>query len=76
MTKRAPHPHAALLFADFVLSPEGQRIIKAQNRVPVNRKVDTGFDTSVFGLVDTATLIDEWDVWERRWDEIFLRGRP
>jgi iron(III) transport system substrate-binding protein len=76
LTKRAPHPHAALLFADFVLSPEGQRIIQAQARVPVNRKVDTRFDAKVFRIIDSAQLLDERDVWEKRWDELFLRARP
>ncbi len=75
VTKRAPHPHAALLFADFVLSPEGQRIIKAQARVPVNRKVDSTFDTKVFHLIDSAALLDEWDTWEKRWNSLFLRER-
>ena len=75
MTKRAPHPHAALLFADFVLSPEGQRIIKAQARVPVNRKVDSTFDTKVFRLIDSAALLDDWDTWEKRWNNLFLRER-
>lgn len=75
VTKRAPHPHAALLFADFVLSPEGQRIIKERARVPVNRNVDSGFDTSRFGIIDMAALLDEWDVWEKRWNALFLRER-
>ena len=75
VTKRAPHPHAALLFADFVLSPEGQRIIKAQARVPVNRKVDSTFDTKVFRLIDSAALLDDWDAWEKRWNNLFLRER-
>ena len=76
LAKRAPHPHAALLFIDFVLSPEGQRIIKAQNRVPVNRRVDTTFDKREFRLIDSATLLDEWDVWEKRWNDLFLKERP
>src|SRR5216683_579671 len=75
LAKQAPHPHAALLFADFVLSPEGQRIIKEQNRVPVNRKVDSTFDTKVFRLIDSAALLDEWDTWEKRWNSLFLRER-
>jgi len=75
VAKRAPHPHAALLFADFVLSPDGQRIIKERARVPVNRNVDSGFDTRGFGIIDLAALLDEWDVWEKRWNTLFLRER-
>ena len=75
VAKRAPHPHAALLFIDFVLSPEGQQIIKEQNRVPVNRKVATAFDTRVFHLIDSAALLDEWDTWEKRWNDIVVKGQ-
>ncbi len=75
VAKRAPHPHAALLFADFVLSPEGQRIIKERNRVPVNRTVDSAFNKDVFRIIDLAALLDEWDTWEKRWHSLFLRER-
>ena len=75
LAKGAPHPRAAQLFIDFVLSPEGQRIIKAQNRVPVSRKVASPFDTKVFHLIDSAVLLDEWDTWEKRWNDLFLRER-
>ena len=75
IARQAPHPHAALLFADFVLSAEGQRIIKAANRVPVNRTVDTSFKQYNFGIVDLAAVMDEWDVWEKRWNALFIRGR-
>ncbi len=75
VTKSAQHPHAALLFADFVLSPDGQRFIKQASRVPVNRKVDSSFDQHVFRIIDLATLLKEWDKWEDRWQTLFLRER-
>src|SRR5260221_12788222 len=75
LARQAQHPHAALLFADFVLSPEGQRLIKERARVPVNRKVDSTFDQSAFGIIDLAALLKEWDTWEGRWQALFLRGR-
>jgi len=74
LAKQAPHPHAALLFADFVLSPEGQRIIKAASRVPVNRTVDSSFQKFNFRIIDLSTLVDEWDTWEKRWQTLFLKG--
>ena len=73
VAKRAPHPHAALLFVDFVLSPEGQQHILAASRVPVNRKVDTSFDRRDFHIIDLAPVVDEWDAWEKRWQTLFLK---
>src|SRR5439155_730231 len=37
--RNAPHPHAALAFADFVLSPEGQELLSSMGRVPVSTRV-------------------------------------
>src|SRR6266850_842806 len=73
--KLAPHPHAALLFVDFVLSPEGQRFIMAASRVPVNRKVESSFNQRDFRIVDLAPVVDEWDAWEKRWQALFLKGQ-
>src|SRR6185436_15821330 len=75
VAKRAPHPHAALLFADFVLSPEGQRIIKERSRVPVNRKVDDTFSRHKFSIIDLEAMQEEWETWEKRWNALFLRER-
>ena len=75
VAKSAQHPHAALLFADFVLSPDGQRYIKQASRVPVNRRVDSSFDKHIFRIIDLAALLKEWDKWESRWQALFLRER-
>lgn len=75
VAKHASHPYAALLFADYVLSPEGQRYIKLASRVPVNRRVDTTFDKGAFRIIDLAAVLKEWDTWEERWQALFLRER-
>jgi ABC-type Fe3+ transport system substrate-binding protein len=36
---RAPHPHAAMLFLDFVLSEKGQKVFQASNYLPSHPKV-------------------------------------
>ena len=71
---RAPHPHAALLFTDFMLSPEGQTLIKERNRVPASRKVDTNLNKFPFEMIDPAITLDEADKWEKLWSELFLKG--
>ncbi|MBA2690419.1 MAG: ABC transporter substrate-binding protein [Burkholderiales bacterium] len=75
VARHAPHPHAALLFVDFVLSKEGQQIIHSRNRVPVSRAVESPLKKFDYRLIDLATTLDEWDVWEKRWQGLFLKGR-
>jgi iron(III) transport system substrate-binding protein len=75
LSRRAPHPHAALLFADFILSGEGQEIIKARDRVPSSRAVDSPLNKFDYALVDPVIVLDEWAEWEKRWSALFLKGQ-
>jgi iron(III) transport system substrate-binding protein len=70
--KDAPHPHAALLFADFVLSQEGQELFSAMGRVPASRKVGSKLANFPYSMVDPATVLDEGAKWEALWNKLFL----
>ena len=72
---RAAHPHAALLFADFILSPEGQEIIKSRNRVPTSRAVESVLGKFDYALIDPVIVLDEWERWEKPWSDLFLKGQ-
>lgn len=76
VAKRAPHPHAALLFVDFVLSKEGQEIIKERNRVPSSTEVDSPLNKFPYETIDPVLVLDESSKWETLWSEIFLKGKP
>ena len=75
VAKRAERPHAALLFADFMLSLEGQRLIKERNRVPASNKVDSNLNDFPYQMIDPAVVIDESEKWEKLWSQIFLKGQ-
>jgi iron(III) transport system substrate-binding protein len=75
VAKRAERPHAALLFADFMLSLEGQRLIKERNRVPASNKVDSSLNDFPYQMIDPAVVIDEAEKWEKLWSQIFLKGQ-
>ncbi len=73
VAKFAPHPNAALLFADFVLSVEGQEMFNAMGRAPANTRVKTHLADFPYTMTDPATIIDEAARWEKQWNELFLR---
>ena len=75
VARRAPRPHAALLFADFMLSPQGQTLIKDRNRVPSSRKVDTNLNKFTYEMIDPAITLDEDAKWEKLWSDLFLKGQ-
>ena len=75
VARHAPHPHAALLFADFMLSREGQELIKKRNRVPSSRAVKTKLNDFPFLMIDPVITLDEDAKWEKLWTDLFLQGR-
>jgi iron(III) transport system substrate-binding protein len=73
VARNAPHPHAALLFVDFVLSPEGQELLNSMGRVPVSTKVKTDLNRFPYTMVDPVTVLDEQEKWNRLWEGLFIR---
>jgi iron(III) transport system substrate-binding protein len=72
----APHPHAALLFTDFVLSREGQEILKAANRVPSSTLVDSPLNKFPYRIIDPVLAMDENAKWTKLFSSLFLGGEP
>ena len=75
VAKRAEHPYAALLFVDFMLSLEGQKLLQKRNRVPASNKVDSKLNDFPYQMIDPVVVIDESEKWEKRWSELFLQGQ-
>jgi len=72
VVRRPPHPHAAALFVDFLLSPEGQAILQKGGYVPANLRVEDRAQKLPLRFVDPAVILDEHDKWKKLWAEIVL----
>ncbi len=72
VAKAAPHPAAALLFLDFVLSPEGQKLYESLGRVPASTKVKSHLSNFPFVMTDPGKILDESQKWESLWNDLFL----
>lgn len=75
VAKHAPHPHAALLFTDFLLSREGQQLMKERNRVPSSTAVGSSLNNFKYQMMDASTMVDEADKWDKLWSQLFLQGQ-
>jgi iron(III) transport system substrate-binding protein len=75
VARHAQRPHAALAFADFMLSPEGQELLKKRNRVPSSRAVKTKLNDFPFQMIDPVITLDEDAKWEKIWSDLFLKGQ-
>lgn len=70
--KNAPHPNTALLFARWVASEEGQKVMSAGGRTPAHPKVEPKEKTrtdKIYAI--SATDISEFPKYEKIWKEIF-----
>jgi len=69
MARKAPHPHAAVLFMDFLLS-DAQEILAKRDFIPTNIKVKPLPASMPLKFVDPATLLDQNDKWEKLYKDI------
>ncbi len=70
LAANAPPPNAALLFADFVLSSEGQRLLYSMGRYPSSRKAESVRVAFPYLMLDPIALVDEDEKWLKLWNEL------
>ena len=73
VARRAQHPHAALLYYDFMISDEGQEILLKRDFVPASRKLDTALNRGPLVIIDPALIVDEGERWAKLYDEIIVK---
>lgn len=73
VAKYALHPHAALLFTDFVLSPEGQMLLESMGRSPISTKIKSEFSTMKYTMIDPVVVLEESEKWDKMWNELFIK---
>jgi len=72
---RSANPHAAMLFTDFMLSLQGQTLLKERNRVPASLAVETNLNKFAYEMIDPVITLDEADKWDKLWSDLFLKGQ-
>jgi len=76
VAKQAPHPNAALLFYDYLLSEEAQKIFLQLDYVPTNVKVASPLHKMRTSLVDPVQILDESEKWESAFQRMINLGKP
>jgi iron(III) transport system substrate-binding protein len=72
MLKGAPHPAAALLFYDFMLS-EGQQMLAKIHYTVASKKLPSRLAGVPVKFIDPGQAIDKQDQWLKSYDEIILK---
>jgi iron(III) transport system substrate-binding protein len=70
--KKAPHPHAALLFYDFMLT-DGQEILSKIHSIATSNKFDVAQKKVPMKFIDPAAFLDNNEKWLQTFDEVFVK---
>lgn len=74
VSAKAPHPAAARLLVDFLLSQEGQRAIRDRGRVPARSDIGSSGEAVKAHYVDPR-LAPQFEQYEREFRDIFGRAQ-
>lgn len=72
LSRKAPHPSAALLFYDYMIS-DGQKLLSQMHYVPTNKETDSSFKNLPFKVVDVTVFLDEYEKWNTLFENIIAR---
>ena len=74
VSRNAPHPYAALLFYEYMIS-EVQEMLQELELVPVSVKVESPLKGREVKFVDAKKALDEQEKWDGLFKEIFVIKR-
>jgi len=72
IARHAPHPNAALLFYDYLIT-EGQKPFASMDYIPTNAGVPSPLKNLRFKLVDPVAVLDQMDKWTKLYQEIVVK---
>jgi len=75
LLKNARHPHVALLYYDFLLSPEGQQILLSRSRAPTSKVIDSPWKNTPMKFIDPVRALEMNDHWTQDF-ETAVTKRP
>ncbi|HKW38974.1 MAG TPA: extracellular solute-binding protein [Burkholderiales bacterium] len=72
IARRAPHPNAALLFYEYMLGEEGQRVLAGMDYVPANMKVASPLKGVKILQTDPIRTLDQSGKWKDLFEKTVL----
>jgi iron(III) transport system substrate-binding protein len=73
IARQAPHPNAALLFYEFMLSREAQQVLLSRDYVPTLASLPSPLAQRRFKLIDPATAMDQHDKWQKSFEDVIVK---
>jgi iron(III) transport system substrate-binding protein len=74
LSNQAPHPNAALLFYEYLLT-DGQKIFADNDYAPTNKDIDSPFRNVPYLLTDQTKFMNQYDKWDQLWNNIVVKQK-
>jgi iron(III) transport system substrate-binding protein len=74
IAQKAQHPHAALLFYDYMLSNETQRLLTSLHYYPASTKVTNPYPNMKIEVIDPVATMDTFGKWTKSFDEVVIKN--
>ena len=69
----APHPNAAMVFYDYLLSADAQKILVGLGYIPTNATVSSPLQNTDITLEDPVVTLDQMDKWTKIYNDTLKR---
>lgn len=73
VSRKAPHPHAAVLFYEYMLSEEAQHVLSKGGYVTSQKKIPSTFSKTM-KVLDPAILLEEFNKSNDVFQQIIVKG--
>ncbi len=74
IAQKAQHPHAAMLFYDYMLSPETQKLLASLHYYPASTKVTNPYPHMKIEVIDPVSTMDNFTKWSKSFDEVVIKN--
>jgi iron(III) transport system substrate-binding protein len=75
VSRKAPHPHAAVLFYEYMLSEEAQNVLAKIGYVTSQKKIPSNFSKQL-KVLDPAVLLEESAKSQALFEQVVVKGAP
>ncbi|HET7364199.1 MAG TPA: extracellular solute-binding protein [Burkholderiales bacterium] len=76
VARHAAHPNAALLFYEFMLSPQAQQLLLSLDYVPTLASLPSPLAQRRYKLIDPGRAMDEHDKWLKSFEDVIVKRSP
>ncbi len=74
IAQKSQHPNAALLFYDYMLSPETQKLLTTLHYYPANAKVPNPYPNMKIEVIDPVITMDTFSKWTKSFDDVVIKN--